>query len=361
MKRRAWFLLVLALSVVPGGASSARPNARILLIVDGELISMRSDGSGRRVLTTNADAAKWSHSRSQVAVLRYGEDASETELSVMNAGGSGERVVARPAGSYDWSPDDSRIAFAKPVEGDEPLESGSSALAVVDLETGEERQVTESGYEPTWSPDGSRLAYLDSVCPEDPLSNGECNGDIYSVELDGGAITRLTSAEGEDQNPAWSPDGDKIAFSTTRHDRLGTEDGGAYTSEIYVMDADGSNETRVTHDRRVHDVSPTWSPDGRLIAYLHYFDDDVAERDGEIQVVRPDGSRRRPLTRNLRYETPPSWSPDGMRLIYLGVARTKDDVSYRDPEVFSVELTSRHERRLTANDLDESWVFWWEV
>jgi Tol biopolymer transport system component len=89
--------------------------------------------------------------------------------------------------------------------------------------------------------------------------------DIWTMDPDGGGLTQLTGSEGQEDDPAWSPDGTKIAFSSDR-------DGGKFF--IYVMNADGSGVERLgTGTTTEHD--PTWSPDGRFIAFAHAGDPSV--------------------------------------------------------------------------------------
>jgi len=79
------------------------------------------------------------------------------------------------------------------------------------------------------------------------------------MDADGSNQTRLTRDPADDSGPAWSPDGSRIAFMSYR-DR---------NDEIYVMDADGSNQTRLTRDL-ANDIGPAWSPDGSRIAFESY-------------------------------------------------------------------------------------------
>src|SRR2546425_746704 len=94
------------------------------------------------------------------------------------------------------------------------------------------------------------------------------NSDIYTMNPDGTDVTQLTTDPGDDSEPAWSPDGTKIAFSTSRDlDPACLQDPNGFCNyEIYVMNADGSNQTRLTHES-LPDVAPAWSPDGAKIVY----------------------------------------------------------------------------------------------
>jgi Tol biopolymer transport system component len=136
-------------------------------------------------------------------------------------------------------------------------------------------------------------------------------GDIYIVNSDGTGTTRLTSNSAPDVNPAWSPDGERIAFASDR-------DG---NREIYVMNADGTQVVRLTNNAAA-DYLPAWSPDGKLIAF-------VSERDGnaEIYVMNADGTNPRRLTGNDAIDTEPAWSPDGRKIAF----RSGRSFNFYDP------------------------------
>ena len=125
---------------------------------------------------------------------------------------------------------------------------------------------------------------------------------IHVMNADGSNETRLTSGPGVSGDPSWSPDGSEIVFST---DRDGNE-------EIYVMDADGSNPTRLTNSP-ADENQPAWSPDGTRITYVSR----VGEGNWDIWVMDADGTNRVRLTFNLNREEAPTWSPDGARIVYV--------------------------------------------
>jgi tol-pal system beta propeller repeat protein TolB len=154
-------------------------------------------------------------------------------------------------------------------------------------------------YDPVWSPDGSRIAFV---------SERDDNSEIYVMNADGSGLVRLTTSKGQDADPSWSPDGGKIAFRSER-------DG---VSEIYVMNADGSNVVRLTNNDN-YDGEPEWSPDGAKIAftresscdYYYYYD---CYRG--LFVMNVDGTGVVQLTSDS-YDTTPSWSPDGRWIAFV--------------------------------------------
>jgi Tol biopolymer transport system component len=139
---------------------------------------------------------------------------------------------------------------------------------------------------PTWSPDGRRIAFT-------AFRHGL--GEIYVMNADGRSQRRLTRNSAHDDHAAWSPDGLKITFVSTR--------GG--NADIYIMNADGTAQTRLTNDPR-NDYLPTWSPDGRRIAWR-------SDRDGnaEIYSMAIDGTDVQRLTSTPAADTAPDWSPTG--------------------------------------------------
>jgi TolB protein len=129
------------------------------------------------------------------------------------------------------------------------------------------------------------------------------NGDIYVVNADGTARTRLTSDPAEEFSPTWSPDGTKIAFSrfTSGH------------FQIFVMNADGTAATQLTFGDRPA-TGAAWSPDGRRIAFTR------CASSCDIYVMNADGGSVRRLTfGDPPGDEAPSWSPDGRSIAFADI------------------------------------------
>ena len=261
----------------------------------GDIYVTNADGSGRERLTTNpgpdSDPA-WSPDGRKIAFVS-GRD-GKSGIYVMNADGTQQRLLMRAKVSYPpelaWSPDGQKLAFTVALTSGP---DGNLEIYVMNADGSGQRRLTRSTVRdsyPVWSPDGRRIAF-------------ESNWQVNVMNADGSpGQRRLTHNGGRNFNPAWSPDGQRIAFEHRR--RQGTSHWvGAWGYKVYVMNADGSGQRRLTHGGS----QPRWSPDGRRIAF-------VSQRDGheDIFVMNADGSGQRNLTRTPgtgRRESLPVWSP----------------------------------------------------
>jgi Tol biopolymer transport system component len=211
----------------------------------------------------------WSPDGTQIAFM------SEFDIFAMNVDGSNQtNLTGDGAGNLYpvWMPDPSRIIFLSLRDGGfqfysmaadgsdqtmldsglPPSELSPGSFGIYLLENGEVYigsggsletiQDTDLaiGEYPTWSPDGTQIAFH---------SRRDGNMEIYVMEADGSAISRLTENDASDMFPTWSPDGTHLAFSSDRDGNW----------EIYVMDADGSGVTNLTNNP-ADDTTPAWYP-----------------------------------------------------------------------------------------------------
>ena len=168
--------------------------------------------------------------------------------------------------------------------------------------------------DPAWSPDGTRIAYT---------SERDGGRAIYVMNENGSDVKRLTPLTQDSFDPAWSPDGTRIAFVSVRD----------ANPDVYVMNADGSGELRLTNNPTI-DTDPTWSPDGGRIAFS-------TDRAGthDIYVMNADGSGVTRITNGPTLDRFPAWSPDGSRLAFSTSCADPFNSAYCNAVVFVVGLT----------------------
>jgi dipeptidyl aminopeptidase/acylaminoacyl peptidase len=250
---------------------------------------------------------------------------------------SGERGDTSPR----WSPDGRRLAFLSNRDGDE--DKAPAQLYVVAADGGEPRRLTEgkeSVESIAWSPDSRRIAFArrtrDAGYDEEDdrrrpprrftrlsykLDSVGWTGDrrkhLFVVDLEG-RERQLTHGDCENDEPAWSPDGGRVVFTSLRGDRWDVE----LLDALYELDVDthGSEPRRLSRPDESATMA-SFSPDGSLLAYRHEPEDGTYPHHGQIAVMRADGSERRVLTISLdRQCTPyplirePVW--DGDRIAF---------------------------------------------
>lgn len=269
---------------------------------------MNADGSQRTLVTDKLSVSNnllWSPDGTRMVFdARDDTNISVSGMFMANADGTGlnrlticsQCMVNSPA----WSPDGKRIAFqftsiepGKPFQGPKlylmnPDGSQPTPLAG---NIGGIRQIA-------WSPDGKRIALQSST---------RCISVVNTT--DGSASGPLTECRAaEAMYPAWSIDSKQIVFLYK------LQSGGAFA--LYGMNADGSQQTRLTADLELGQTPPVWSPDGKRIAFSY-----ASKNTGAIGLINPDGSGMLRLTPEDLNAGEPAWTPDGKQIAFSVVTQ----------------------------------------
>ena len=275
------------------------------------------------------------------------------EIYVMDAdGGNQRRLTNNPAKDWDpsWSPDGKQIAFVSDRDEHPHFVPGwfSFEIYVMDADGDNQRRLTNNPADdrgPAWSPDGTRIVFMSMR--DGHIIDFAPTYEIYVMDADGGNPQNLTNNPSDDRYPSWSPDGKRIVFVSERPGHFRGDIG--ITTEIYVMDADGGNQQRLSENRQT-DWFPSWSPDGERIVY-------AADRKGDfenfdIYVMDVDGGNQQKLTNNRGDDSAPSWSPDSSRIAFY---------SRRDgnAEIYVMDVDGGNPQNLTNNphaDASPAWL-----
>src|SRR5437867_3221431 len=275
---------------------------------DGEQLVFESDRDGNsEIYVINVDEVTrltddvaddvdpaWSPSGSAIAFASRRN--GDFEIYVMNADGSSLRRLTQAHGDDidpAWSHDGRRIAFTSSRDGRKQIyvmnADGSGAHRLTN--------VSEGGSLPSWSPDGRTIAFTR-------------NADLYVMQSDGTGSHQLTHTS-ESSGASWSPDGKQIVFRSNRDAHF----------QLFVVDAAGKETRKLTQDPPGyvgppwHDSSePSWSPDGKKIAFRKVVDD--LGNNMKIFIMDADSTHPRRITHNPAVDRNPTWSPDGRRIAF---------------------------------------------
>ncbi|NUR19173.1 MAG: hypothetical protein HOQ12_06535 [Gemmatimonadaceae bacterium] len=232
-----------------------------------------------------------------------------------------------PAGSVamdpEPSPDGTRIVFVVAA-----YDAGTGDIWMVNADGTGLRRLTddpELDDSPSWSPDGRRIVFRSYRSMRD--------GELWTLDVEGGALTNLTPAQGsaiiDHRRPAWSPDGTRIAFATN--------EGGDWG--IWTMRADGSDRRQLTNTIDL-DAEPAWSPDARFIAFRR----SNQAQGSDIMIVPAAGGDAVRLAVPGEQRTP-GWHPDGTRIAFASQVTLAER-----PELFTMRPDGGDLQLVTRED-----------
>jgi TolB protein len=219
------------------------------------------------------------------------------EIWVMDYDGANQRPLTSLrsiAVTPRWSPDGSRIAFTcfAPYNG-----ITSAQICMYSMDTGKLvafPRFRGTNITPAWSPDGTQLIFSSSM---------QSNPELYVTDTSGGRPKRLTFSNGANMSPAWNPKtGQTIAFVSDR--------GG--TPQLYLMNADGTSTTKLDLPDKGYVIDPAWSPNGQLLAFSWRRPND----NYDLYIMDAASRQLVELTRDQGRNERPSWAPDGRHLVF---------------------------------------------
>lgn len=303
-----------ALASAISPAAQISGDGLIAFSADEQIYIMNADGSAVTRFTDNSPNVLYrypalSPDGTRLAFTR--DEGTDHALYVVGIDGNNLRRlstssvgVAEPV----WSPDGSKIAYLRGYDttygGLANLSGCGPEIYVIDVFSARETNLTQGagGVDPTWSPDGTRIAFSSA-------RNG--NYEIYMMPVDGSELKQLTTTEWAEAEPAWSPDGKRIAYTSNL--RRGTFACGFMSTgrpldglseertSIFIMTDEGTNHTKLAMSSG--GMEPAWSPDGSRLALV------INSKGGfQIYVINANGTNLTRLTSDSTQKLSPSWS-----------------------------------------------------
>lgn len=292
-------------------------------LLAAEIYLMNGDGTNVRRITHNTTGENFpalSPDGKRIVfesnrLRKESDPINQVSLFVMNVDGSGEASLV-PGNSATWSQDSRSIAFHASASREGKLISNLPGAAAIDsdifilnladflIKKSPARNITNKPAavddDPDWSPDGKKIAFTSHAVTDDQTNS--VTAEIYVIAANGkGKPWRLTNNTEEERAPDWSPDGKLIAYMCRKGEAA--EGRSIGTFEICIMNADGSGQKRITNNR-VPELTVSWSPDGKQIIFHR-----ALGGVGQFQLftINADGTGEKQLTFPPGFNGFPSW------------------------------------------------------
>jgi len=284
---------------------------------NSERVWMVPAAGGVAIPLTAEDAssshARWSPDGKYIAFLSARKE-GKTQVWLLNRlGGEAQRLTdaVQEVDNFVWSPDGKRLVLVLRDPSPEELEAAKDKEEVQPKDSGDKEEKSKA--QKPWIIDRlqfkeDEIGYLDRRRTH-----------LYTFDLASKAVTQVTSGDYDDSEPAWSPDGRSLAFTSNRSK---PDPDATYNTDIWVVAADntdkGAHLTQITTNPG-EDGSPAWSPDGKWITYVTRLEPKLFEYATKNIAVSPAaGGEAHVLTRDLdRMATDPHFTPDGKSILFI--------------------------------------------
>ncbi len=270
-----------------------------------------------------------------------------SDLWLMDENGRHQRLLECPmiaCRNATFAPDGSRIVYEQLDISPENI-AGTTTLWWLDLTTGETAPVFQDtslpGFSPAWSPDGQWLSYIAPAMPTKIQLYNLADGRVHEFPT----ITSMSVV--------WSPSGQAVLLTDVNRETL--REGSQALTHLLRFDVIDAVLTDISQELDVSDSWPAWSPDGEQVAFVRrVFSNGQPERGNQVWVMDADGQNARPVTdsANTLHQNI-TWSPDGRFLLYH---RYDLDTPLAKPAVWLVDLLSGESREIVNPGSQPAWL-----
>ncbi|HBB88300.1 MAG TPA: hypothetical protein DC047_11850 [Blastocatellia bacterium] len=276
-----------------------------------------------------------------IVVTRSGDNSGSASVQYTTSDGSAVAgsEYTPASGTLSFAAGDNFKSFVVPISDDgvvEPVKSLNLALsnALGSATLGTQTSATLSIADNDPAPQAGNVG---KIAFQSVAVGGDGAADIFVMNADGSNRVNLTNSPESEEQPAWSPDGTKLAFLSDRN-------GGV---QIFTMNADGTNVVQISDNSMDH-YTPTWSPDGNRILF---------EGDNDLFIANADGTNLIRLSNTPGFEANTDWSPDGSKIL---LTSNRDNLASgaNGYELYVMNADGTNIVRLTNNTVLDNWGRW---